>query len=130
MKNFDLNQENLVDLEKIDINEEEIANLYVSVLDTFQKPIYVSWFMTSEIKLRSLLQTQSYKFQKTYKVLLKSTMLLLDNGVRSNMHKMNERLENKEIDMCVCMAQLELLNTDFDEETWKVPKENQLVSSF
>ena len=86
--------------------------------------------MTSEIKLRSLLQTQSYKFQKTYKVLLKSTMLLLDNGVRSNMHKMNERLENKEIDMCVCMAQLELLNTDFDEETWKVPKENQLVSSF
>ena len=42
MKNFDLNQENLVDLEKIDINEEEIANLYVSVLDTFQKPIYVS----------------------------------------------------------------------------------------
>ena len=57
-------------------------------------------------------------------------MLLLDNGVRFNMHTMNERLENKEIDMCVCMAQLELLNTDFDEETWKVLTENQFLSSF
>ena len=49
MKNSDLNQENLVDLEKIDINEQEIANLYVSLLDTSRKPIYVSSFMTSEI---------------------------------------------------------------------------------
>ena len=46
MNNSDLNQRNLVDLEKIDINEQEIANLYVSVLDTTLKPMYVFSFLT------------------------------------------------------------------------------------
>ena len=130
MNNSDLNQRNLVDLEKIDINEQEIANLYVSLLDTTIKPMNVFSFLTPEVNLRSLLQSQSYKFQKTYKVLLKSTMLLFDNGVRSNMHTMTERLENKENDTYIHMVQLELLNTDFDKGKWKGLAENQLVSSF
>ena len=57
-------------------------------------------------------------------------MLLFINGVRSNMHTMKERLENKENDTYIHMVQLELLNTDFDEGKWKELAENQLVSSF
>ena len=130
MNNSDLNQRNLVDLEKIDINEQEIANLYVSLLDTTLKPMYVFSFLTFEVNLKSLLQSQSYKFQKTYKYLLKSTMLLFINGVRSNMHTMKERLDNKENDTYIHMVQLELLNTDFDKGKWKGLAENQLVRSF
>ena len=57
-------------------------------------------------------------------------MLLFINGVRSNMHTMKERLDNKENDTYIHMVQLELLNTDFDEGKWKELAENQLVSSF
>ena len=69
-----------------------------------------------------------FVFQTMVIVLLESSMLLLEDRKRLDMHTIKENLENKEMDMYVHMVQLDVFNTDFDKQIYKGRAENNLVS--
>ena len=70
----------------------------------------------------------TFVFQTMVIVLLESSMLLLEDRERLNMHTAKEKLENKEMDMYVHMVQLDVFNTDFDKQICYGRAENNLVS--
>ena len=71
-----------------------------------------------------------FVFQTMVIVLLESSMLLLEDRERLNIHTAKEKLENKEMDIHVHMVKLDVFNqnNDFDKQIYKGRAENNLVS--
>ena len=67
----------------------------------------------------------TFVFQTMVIVLSESSMLLLDDRERLDMHTTKEKLENKEMDIHVHMVKLDVFNNDFDKQIYN---ENNLVS--